>query len=134
MNFSILIIEGSVILRERIAAMLLRVPNVVIAGEADTGMKGLEMALLHRPDAIILSLELPDVSGMDLLPHLRQTRTNCRIIALTDYRFKEVCQRSLESGADFCFDKTTEFEEAVRVCMVLADPLSPPPSGPGDKT
>jgi CheY-like chemotaxis protein len=78
------------------------------------------MCLVRRPDAVVLSLELPDMNGLDLLLHLRQTRADSRIIVLTDYPFKEVRQCCLESGADFCFDKATEFEGAIGACAELA--------------
>lgn len=119
-NVSIVIIESSAIVRERIVEMLSQVPNAAIVGEASTGMGGLDMCLMRRPDAVVLSLELSDMNGMNLLLHLRQTRPDSRIIALTDFPFKEVRQCCLESGADFCFDKAAEFECAISACEELA--------------
>jgi DNA-binding NarL/FixJ family response regulator len=120
LNISIVIIESSAIVRERIVEMLARVPNAAIVAEANTGMRGLDACLVNRPDAVVLSLELSDMNGIDLLLHIRQTRPDSRIIVLTDYPFKEVRQCCLESGADFCFDKAAEFECAIGVCEELA--------------
>ena len=39
--------------------------------EASTGQEGLDLAVQHRPEAILLDLGLPDMDGLDLMTRLR---------------------------------------------------------------
>ncbi|MCB0531436.1 MAG: response regulator transcription factor [Lewinellaceae bacterium] len=45
-------------------------PNVAIVGTASTGAEALEKIQKHRPDLIFLDVELPDMSGFDVLAEL----------------------------------------------------------------
>src|SRR5436853_7338097 len=51
--------------------------------EADTGEKGMEMIEKSEPDLVILDLNLPGVSGMDVCRQLRADGTQVPVIMLT---------------------------------------------------
>ena len=120
-NISVVIMEASGIVRERLVGLMSRVADAVIVGTAEKGAEGLALcARQQQVDVAIVDMELPDVNTMDLLRRIRKLQPACRIIALTSYPFKELRLRSLESGADFCFDKTRDFENAIDVCEEIA--------------
>lgn len=135
-TISVVIIESSEIVRERIVALVSRLTGIVIVAAAATGAEGLTLSQAERPDVVMLGLELEDMNGMKFIQRLRESRPDCRIIALTNCPFKGILQLSLECGADFCFDKTGEFQRALDVCQELASgsggegmPAIPPRSG-----
>src|SRR5437867_10939685 len=51
--------------------------------EADTGEKGMEMLEKSEPDLVILDLNLPGVSGMDVCRQLRADGAQVPVIMLT---------------------------------------------------
>lgn len=53
-----------------------------VVGEADSGDEALELAAEHRPDVIILDLDMP-VSGQEVLPRLRELIPDLRVVVLT---------------------------------------------------
>lgn len=70
--------------------------NVV---QAATAKEGTIAAASHPPDMILLDIGLPDASGHDVLPELRQWYTN-PIIILSVQNAEEDIIRALDNGAN----------------------------------
>jgi len=66
--------------------------------EASNAADGLHMAREHRPDVIVLDLNLPDASGLDLLRELSRER-EAKILVFSMYEDPAFVARALESGA-----------------------------------
>lgn len=77
---------------------------------AGTGEQALELASRHRPDAVILDLGLPGVSGIDVIRGLRGwTDTPIIILSARDAAAEKVA--GLDAGADDYVTKPFEMEE-----------------------
>lgn len=53
-----------------------------VVAEADSGDEAVALAAEHRPDVIILDLDMP-VSGQEVLPKLREAAPGVRVVVLT---------------------------------------------------
>jgi len=74
---------------------------------AKTGIQGFEMALEQQPDFIILDIQLPDISGYEVLDKIRdcdKTRT-IPVIAMTSYAMAGDRERLLSAGCDGYVEK-----------------------------
>jgi DNA-binding NarL/FixJ family response regulator len=111
----VLIVDDSPIFRERLVALIADLRNVAIVGQAEDGFHAEELFRQHRPDAVVLDLQLPGISGLDLLAQFKREHPTCVVIVLTTYAFKEFRQRCVALGADHFFDKCTEFERVIEV-------------------
>lgn len=68
---------------------------------AETGTRGLELALVHRPDVILLDLDLPDIPGHEVLARLQadpRTR-DVPVVVLSAQATMSQVQRLLAVGA-----------------------------------
>ena len=66
---------------------------------ADTGERALELAAAHRPDAIILDLGLPGISGLEVIRSLRHwTQVPIVVLSARDGEFDKIA--ALDAGAD----------------------------------
>lgn len=66
---------------------------------ADTGERALELAAAHRPDAVILDLGLPGMSGLDVIRALRHwTQVPIVVLSARDGEFDKIA--ALDAGAD----------------------------------
>jgi CheY-like chemotaxis protein len=52
------------------ARQLLERHEFVVVAEADTGVSGIEQAKAHRPDLVLLDVQLPDVDGFEIAERL----------------------------------------------------------------
>jgi CheY-like chemotaxis protein len=87
--------------------------------EAMDGAAGVEMAILERPDLILMDLQLPGLGGLEATRQLR-ARSETRsipIVAVTAHAMKGEDQRALAAGCDGFVSKpirVREFTETVR--------------------
>jgi DNA-binding NarL/FixJ family response regulator len=114
----VLIVEDALIFRERLVALIADLRNVAIVGVAGDGFQAQALFRQHRPDAVVLDIQLPGVSGMDLLVEFKREDPTCVVIVLTTYAFKEFRERCQALGADHFFDKS-EFERVIEVLGTL---------------
>jgi DNA-binding NarL/FixJ family response regulator len=67
--------------------------------EAERGQAGLALNKKHRPDVVLLDLDLPDGNGLDLLPQVLADNPKARVIILSMYGDSGRVQRALAKGA-----------------------------------
>jgi DNA-binding NarL/FixJ family response regulator len=72
-----------------------------------------------KPDAVILDIQMPNSSGIDALQNIKIGGPTPVVIMLTNYAYPQYRKRCMDAGADFFFDKSTEFEEVVNVLRGL---------------
>ncbi len=111
----VLIVEDSSIVRQRLVEMLGALPGVAVVGQAVDGHEALAHFWRERPDAVILDLSLPGMSGLELLTMFKRGRPQCVVMVLTTYAFDALRERCAQLGADHFFDKASEFERVTDV-------------------
>jgi DNA-binding NarL/FixJ family response regulator len=67
----------------------------------------------QKPDVVLLDLPSPKGDGLEMLQRLKKAQPAPAVIIMTDDLHPLVHQKYLEAGADFLFDKSTEFEHVV---------------------
>lgn len=118
MTKTILVVEDEISIATLLKYNLERVGYEVLL--AHDGKTGLETAITHVPDLIILDLMLPTMDGMEVCKEIRSQKFNIPIIMLTarDDEFDKVL--GLELGADDYMTKPFSPRELVaRVKAVL---------------
>jgi DNA-binding NarL/FixJ family response regulator len=87
------------ILREGIVALCGTRPDLKILGQCD-GNEAVEVILRLQPDFTVLELNLPGVSGLDVIRRVRLEKSETRLIVLSTSREKSVIRELFRSGAD----------------------------------
>ena len=74
---------------------------------ADTGTKGVEMAIAEHPDFIIMDINLPEIDGLEATRRIRQSKANgsIPIIAITSYAMAGDMRLVMEAGCTGYFEK-----------------------------
>ena len=74
---------------------------------AETGYKGVDLALQERPDFILLDIQLPDIMGTEVLKLIRTSEIgdSIPIIAVTSYAMAGDREKLLDAGCDGYIEK-----------------------------
>jgi DNA-binding NarL/FixJ family response regulator len=110
----VLLVDGSPIVRKRLMALLLEVPEMVV-GEAKDESEASKLLPELKPEAVVLDIQMPGGSGIDLLQKIKRGQNPPLVIILTNLSGQQYYKRCMEAGADFFFDKSTEFDSFVEV-------------------
>lgn len=80
---TVLLVDDHAILRTGLRTLLDRHDDVHVVGEASTGAGALSLAHRHKPDVVVLDMELPDLDGPDVASRLQSVSDGTRILALS---------------------------------------------------
>jgi two-component system KDP operon response regulator KdpE len=82
---------------------------------ADRGAGALQLVPVFEPDVVLLDLTLPDMSGIEVLDHLRRDRPTVRVVIMSGNQDAEVARATLASGAFDYLGKPFNIDVLARV-------------------
>ncbi|MBF0557766.1 MAG: response regulator transcription factor [Nitrospirae bacterium] len=106
-------VDDSDIVRKRLVAMVSNIKEVVHINEARNAREAIESFDLMEPDLAIVDIQMPGVSGIEVLRHIKHKNKETTVIMYTSYPYPEYRKRCIDESADYFFDKTTESEELI---------------------
>jgi DNA-binding NarL/FixJ family response regulator len=121
----VLIADDSTPIRERIVKLLTTLPDVEIVGEAIDGIETAVLVRKTKPEVVILDLQMPKLSGLEILPRLKEIEPPPVVVVLTNFSTSPLKAMCTRKGADFFFDKSTEFEKAIAVVEKMSHAHTP---------
>jgi len=111
----VLCVEDHPIVRDGIAFIINRQPDLEVVGAASTGEEAVSLFRALRPDITLMDLQLPGMSGLEAIRMIRRENPDARIIVLTMYRGDEDIHRALEAGASTYLLKDTLSDHLIGV-------------------
>ncbi len=100
MSHSILVIDDNEV-NLKLAQKILTVSGYEVMAAA-WGEQAIEMACTHRPDLILLDIQLPDIDGLEVLRRLRSLpeTKDVPIVAMTAQAMPDEVDRFVAAGCD----------------------------------
>jgi DNA-binding NarL/FixJ family response regulator len=74
-----------------------------------------------KPDAIILDLQMPGGSGLDVLRAIRPNFPDMQVVICTNYPHDQYREECLTAGANFFLDKSVEFSKIPAILRELSE-------------
>jgi DNA-binding NarL/FixJ family response regulator len=95
----ILAVDDHPLFREGIAAILEAQPDMSLVAEASDGREAIQQFRAHRPDVILMDIQMPEMNGLDATIAICGEDPAARIIVLTTYMGDVQVMRALRAGA-----------------------------------
>jgi DNA-binding NarL/FixJ family response regulator len=108
------LVDDAVEVRRRLARLLAAIPGVEIAGESEDADEALQTILASHADVAVLDVRLAGRTNLALIEALSQAQPSLVKIVLTNCSGTAFRRACVAAGADFFFDKTSEFDKACR--------------------
>ncbi|MCM2326250.1 MAG: response regulator transcription factor [Lysobacter sp.] len=103
------IVEDSIPVRERLLRTLEGMAGLDIVGTAEDVPAAIDGLTSCPPDALILDLQLPSGSGLQVLRAVRQKLPNMRVIVMTNFAAEPYRKAAMAAGAEVFLDKSADF-------------------------
>jgi DNA-binding NarL/FixJ family response regulator len=87
------------VVRSGIRSLLERAPDIVVVGEANNGYEALTQVDELKPDVLLLDMEMPDLTGVDVARRLKEAGSPVRVLALSAYDDEQYIIELLSCGA-----------------------------------
>jgi DNA-binding NarL/FixJ family response regulator len=128
MAISIVIFEDNARLRQSLTILLSGVEGYTVAGDYENCTRAAEIVDQHRPDVVIMDIDMPGVDGIEGLHIIKERYPNTFIIMHTVMEDEERLFQCLCGGANGYILKNTSFVhllEAIENVLHGGAPLSP---------
>ena len=95
----VLIVDDHAIVRKGISALLARVEDIEVVGEASDGLQAVERSQALAPDVVIMDLVMPQLDGISAIYQITDQQPDVHIIALTSFATDDKVFPAIKAGA-----------------------------------
>jgi two-component system nitrate/nitrite response regulator NarL len=110
----LLLVDDHALLRQGVISTLSKHDDMEVVAEAGDATTALEKAHAFLPDIVLLDVNLPDRSGVDILADFRKDLPFCKVVMLTVSDDHDTLFKALMDGASGYILKGVSAEELVR--------------------
>ncbi len=125
-HLKVLVADDSPLIRERLAAVISDIENAELVGQAENVQDAVDGIRCLKPDVAILDIRMPGGSGLQVLEQAKAGQSPPVVIMLTAFPLPPYRKRCEALGADYFFDKPTDFDRVAVVLKQLIAGQSPP--------
>src|SRR4051794_19731604 len=95
----ILLVDDHAVVRDGLAQLIGREPDLTICGEAASAEEGLQVAMRLRPNLAVVDISLGGANGMELIKNLQASGPEIAILVLSMHDEAHYAERALRAGA-----------------------------------
>ncbi|MCO8269154.1 response regulator transcription factor [Actinoplanes sp. TRM 88003] len=118
---TVVLADDEALLRKALAALLPLEGDITVLAEADDGASAVRETLLHRPDVLVIDLEMPGVDGLGAVAEIRRSRPEQVILMLTRHARPGVLRKALKLGVQGFVSKSAEPAHITSVIATLRE-------------
>ena len=86
------------LVRSGIRALLERLPDVEVVGEASDGREALALIAREKPDIAFLDIAMPSLNGLDAAPRIAREAPRTRVVILSMHADEKHVAQALRAG------------------------------------
>ncbi len=128
----VVLVDDHPVVRAGMRAVLERSEGLLVVAEGGDGATGLRLAEEYRPEVLVLDINMPDMTGLEVTRRLRKDGYDKGILVLTLHSDSKTVFETLEAGANGYVLKDEALESlaiAVRAIAAGDSWLSPSVAG-----
>ena len=107
----VFITDDSKLVVERLHDLLKEVSGLEVVGEAGNVPDAVSSIQMTNPDAVILDLQMPGGTGLDVLREIRQGHPRMQVLICTNFPYPQYKDECMAAGANYFLDKSADFDK-----------------------
>jgi two-component system, NarL family, response regulator NreC len=120
----VLIVDDHAIVRAGLRAVLKGEPGMELVGEATNGEEAIQISQVVNPDVIVLDLNMPGLSGIQVTRLIKQEQPEVRILILTVHEDEALLREAIRAGASgYIIKHAAENELISAIHSVMLDDI-----------
>ena len=116
----VLVADDHAVVRRGLRQILAETPDILVAGEASTMQEVRDRVAEQRWDVVVLDMNMPGGSGLELLEELRKSAPGLRALVLTVYPEDQYAVRAIRAGAAGFLTKESAPEKLIEAVRKIA--------------
>lgn len=116
---TVVLADDEVLLRRALASLLPLEGDITVLAEAADGAGAVQATLEHRPDVLVIDLEMPGVDGLAAVADLRRALPGQVVLMLTRHARPGVLRSALKLGVQGFASKSAEPAHIASVIATL---------------
>jgi DNA-binding NarL/FixJ family response regulator len=116
---TILVVDDSPLIIKRLLDMLCEIPQLGWIKQAGSYQEAAALIDEYQPRILLLDINLPDKSGIEILRNSKETHPAVKVIMITNQANEYYQKLCMKLGADYFIDKTKEFEMIAEIIAGL---------------
>jgi len=116
----VLVADDQHVVREGLALLIGLLDGVEVIATAADGLDAVELALLHRPDIVVMDLRMPRLDGAQATARIRAELPYTQVLVLTTYADDDALFPALQAGARGYLTKNATAEEIQHALHAVA--------------
>lgn len=116
---TVVLVDDEALLRKALAALLPLEGEITVLAEAEDGARAVEATLAHRPDVLVIDLEIPGIDGLGAVERIRRELPDQVVLMLTRHARPGVLRKALRLGVRGFVGKSAEPSHIATVIATL---------------
>lgn len=120
-KYSIILADDHQFLLEGLLSILKQQPSFEIVATAQNGFELIDAVLQHRPDLVILDMNMPGYDGLQCLDRIKADFPKTKVLVLTNYNQPELVNEVKKRKAEGYLIKNSSAGELTEVISKILD-------------
>lgn len=107
----IILADDHKIIRDGLRSVIEKVPGIDLVAEADNGLSAVELTAKHKPDVVVMDINMPGMNGIEATGSILSRFPDIRVIGLSMYADRRIVEEMFRAGAMGYVLKDCAFDE-----------------------
>lgn len=116
----LMLVDDHAVLRDGLRNILGMQNDIEVVGEAETGLEAIQKAAELHPDLIIMDINMPNHSGVEVTGIIKKQYPEIKVLMLTMHNHDEFFMSAIREGADGYLLKDAPSEQVIEAVRAVA--------------